>query len=209
MSEPLRVPEPGDADAAPADAHVPVEFPSAENAAPVEPDDLTVEELRRRAREQAEAEFAVAAVMRREDEKAAKLAIVEGRVRRESPVRMLLLGALLLFNAYLWTNAPGWLEYRTPRTPPLDYYEASWRIAVYMQHQRVEEFRRERGKLPLVARRAGPPVKGVTYTPLTSDMYELRAGNHYRQIIYRSTDSLRVFMGRAMLQMGLIAGGAR
>jgi hypothetical protein len=78
-----------------------------------------------------------------------------------------------------------------------------------MQRQRVEEFRRERGTLPLVARQAGTPVKGVAYRTLTKDVYELRAGNYVKQIVYRSTDSLSVFLGRSLITMGLIVGGAR
>lgn len=209
MSEPIRAPGSEDADALARAASASGEVAPEAAHAGAETGDITVDDLRRRAREQSEAEFAVAAVMRREEQKAAKLAVAEGRKGRRNPVRTLLLAAMVLFNAYLWTSAPQWLEYRTPSTPPLDYYEASWKIAVYLQHERVEEFRRNRGKLPVVAKQAGPPVKGVTYTPLSAGAYELRAGNHYRQVVYHSTDSLRVFMGKALMQVGLIAGGVR
>ncbi|MBI5168008.1 MAG: hypothetical protein HZA61_00830 [Candidatus Eisenbacteria bacterium] len=212
MSEPLRAHDPQDAEAS-----YPRAFPSedellAEIAGASEPeiaDDLSVEELRQRAREAAEAEYAVAAVMQREEEKAVKRAKQESRVRRSSPVRMLMAAALVLFNVYLWMGSPQWLEYRTPAIPPVTYYESSYKIAVYLQRQRVEEFRRERGRLPQVARQAGTPVKGVKYTPLTSDVYELRAGNIVKQVRYVSTDSIAVFLGRTLLQIGLVAGGAR
>ena len=209
MSEPLRAHEPEDA--APHASHPGEELPTgaAGDAASSDPDDLTIEELRVRAREAAEAEYLVGAVMQREEEKAARRARQENRVRHTSPVRRLMLLALVVFNAYIWMSTPTWLEYRTPKTPPLSYYEGSWKIAVYMQRQRVEEFRREKGRLPAAAKQAGVPVKGVKYTPLQKDVYELRAGNYVKQIVYRSTDSLSVFFGRSLIQMGLIVGGAR
>ena len=222
MSEPLRAQDPQDAEPAETDlvASPPSEpraFPTedellAEIAGAIEPtivDDISVEELRQRALEAAEAENAVAAVMQREEEKAVRRAKQDSRKRRSSPVRTLMAAALVLFNVYLWMGSPQWLEYRTPATPPVSYYESSYKIAVYMQRQRVEEFRRERGTLPRVAKQAGAPVKGVKYTPLTKDVYELRAGNIVKQVRYVSTDSIAVFLGRTLLQIGLVAGGAR
>lgn len=227
MSEPLRAQDPQDAEPAessmastPPASHEssgPRAFPTedellAEIAGAIEPtiiDDISVEELRQRALEAAEAENAVAAVMQREEEKAVTRAKQETRKHRASPVRTLMAAALVLFNVYLWMGSPQWLEYRTPATPPVSYYESSYKIAVYMQRQRVEEFRRERGRLPQVAKQAGAPVKGVKYTPLTKDVYELRAGNIVKHVRYVSTDSIAVFLGRTFIQMGLIAGGAR
>lgn len=208
MSEPLRQPEPGAEEQA---------FPTEDellsqisgSAEPDDPGDLTVEELRQRAREAAEAEYAVAAVMQHEEKKAVARARQESVRRHGSPVRRLLLAALLLFNAYLWMASPQWLEYRTPAIPPVSYYESSYKIAIYMQRQRVEEFRAQKGRLPLAARQAGAPVKGVDYRALDRSVYELRAGNVVKKIRYVSTDSITVFLGRTLVQMGLVATGVR
>lgn len=209
MSEPLRAPEPADGEerAFPTEDELLAEIAAA--VEPEDPGDLTVEELRQRAREAAEAEYAVAAVMEHEEKKAVARAKQETARRHGSPVRRLLLVGLLLFNAYLWLGSPQWLEYRTPPVPPVSYYESSYKIAIYMQRQRVEEFRAQKGRLPIVARQAGTPVKGVEYQPLDRNVYELRAGNVVKRIRYVSTDSIAVFLGRTLIQMGLVATGVR
>ncbi len=209
MSEPQRASEPDDVES--------TAFPSEDEllaqisgvSEPEDPGDLTVEELRQRAREAAEAEYAVAAVMEREEQKAVARAKQESHRKHASPVRRLMLAALMLFNAYLWMASPQWLEYRTPPVPPVSYYEASYKVAIYMQRQRVEEFRAQKGRLPIAAKQAGVPVKGVDYRPLDRNVYELRAGNIVKKIRYVSTDSIGVFLGRTLVQMGLVATGGR
>jgi hypothetical protein len=198
MSEPARASEPGEPNA-----------PGAAGAEAPAVRDVTISELKRRAIEQAEAEAAVAAVMRREDQKAVARAAMDGRVVRPKPYRALLLLSLLLLNAYMWFGRPGFLDYHTPPTPPLDYYESSWRVSVWLQRQRIEEYRKEHGHVPASARQAGPPVHGVDYKPLEEKQYVLSAGAGQHAVVYHSTDSIGVFVGRSLMQMGLIAGAVR
>jgi hypothetical protein len=198
MSEPVRASEPDEPSA-----------PGAVTAGEPALEDVTISELKRRAMEQAEAESAVAAVMRREDQKAAAQAAKENKVVRAVPLRLMLLLALLLFNLYMWLGRPGFLEYRTPATPPLDYYEGSWKVSVWLQRQRIEEYRKVHGHVPASARQAGPPIHGVDYMPLEQKQYVLSAGAGQHAVVYHSTDSIGVFLGKSLLQMGLIVGGAR
>jgi hypothetical protein len=171
--------------------------------------DLTMAELVQRARERAEAEAAVGAVMRREDEKAAKREALEHRKQHTPPIKGLLLLSLVFFNLYLWLGNPNWLTYNQPSGLSVDYYQSSWEVAVYLQRQRIEEYRQAKGHIPATANQAGPPVHGVQYTPLAQKNYELLAGNGAKKVVYHSTDSLSVLMGRTLFQMGLIAGGVR
>jgi hypothetical protein len=209
MSEPLRAHEPegpapigaGDGNASPPDA-----IPGPRTAVP---DDPTLAELVQRAREHAEAEAAVDAVMRGEEEKSAKREAQENRHKHPAPLRLVLLCTLLLFNAYTWFGHPEWLEFHAPSRPSLDYYEGSWKLAVYLQRQRIEEYRKVKGRLPASAQQAGPTVKGVQYTPLEMRTYQLAAGDGAKQFVYRSTDSLSAQLGRSLFQMGLVTGGAR
>ena len=187
MSEPLRAPEPDDA-----------------------PLDEAAEEQAARAREQAEAQAAVAAVMRREEIKAQRLAEIEQRRRPQpKPLRLLLLVTLLLVNGYLWAGQPEWLTWHEPPAPSLDYYQNSYKVAVWLQRQRIEEYRHDKRELPKVARQAGPPVRGVRYTPLAQDVYMLEAGKGLRMVVYTSRDSIAAFMGRTLIQMGLAAQGVK
>lgn len=197
MSAPLRAPGPE---------------PSPPSAVPGHEDvagDLTLAELVQRAREHAEAEAAVGAVMRREDEKAAKRDALEHRKQHTPPLKAILFVSLVFFNLYLWVGNPGWLTYNQPSGLSIDYYQSSWELAVYLQRQRIEEFRQLKGHLPVTAQQAGPAVHGVQYTPIQQKTYELTAGDGAKKIIYHSTDSLSALMGRSLFQMGLIAGGVR
>ena len=173
------------------------------------PGDSTQDDLALRAREQAEAEAAVGAVMRREDEKSAKREALEHHPRRPFPYKAMLLATLLCFNGYVWFGHPAWLDFREPQLPAPSYYASSWKIAVFLQRQRIEEYRHVQGHLPATAQQAGQPVAGVKYLPLEEKKYELAAGAGEKQFVYRSTDSLSVLMGRTLLQMGLVAGGVR
>ena len=196
MSELPRVPESG----APPPAAVPGHGGVA--------GDVTLGELALRAREQAEA--AVGDVMRREDEKAAKREALESRKRNAPPLKLLLLLALILFNGYAWFGSPEWLRFREPELPAPSYYASSWKIAVFLQRQRIEEYRRVKGCVPVSAQQAGQPVAGVRYTPIERTNYQLAAGAGEAQVVYHSaTDSLSVLMGRTLLEVGLIAGGIR
>jgi len=201
MSEPLRAPEPDETDphAGSGDATF------AHEAS----DDVTLAELAQRAREQAEALAAVGAVMEREESKAAAIAAKAKLKRREAPLKLILLTSLIALNFYAWIGNPPWLQPHVPPMPDVDYYAASWKLAVYLQRQRIEEYRITKGHLPAVAAQAGPPVKGVQYVPLQTKDYELSAGDGAKRFVYHSTDSLSVFVGRAFIQMSLIAGGAR
>jgi hypothetical protein len=173
------------------------------------PGDSPERVLLQRAREQAEAEAAVGDVMRREDEKAAQRAMLERPRRSAPPLKLLLLMTLLLFNGYVWFGHPAWLNFREPELSAPSYYASSWKIAVFLQRQRIEEYRRVKGHIPAFAQQAGQPVTGVLYTPLEQKDYLLAAGSGEKQVVYRSTDSLSVFVGRTLLQMGLVAGGLR
>lgn len=197
MSAPQRAPEP--------DASLPSTVPAHDDAAA----DLTLAELVQRAREHAEAEAAVGAVMRREDEKAAKRDALENRKQHTPPLKGILLVSLVCFNLYAWLGNPGWLTYNQPSGLSIDYYQSSWELAVYLQRQRIEEFRQLKGRLPVTAQQAGPTVHGVQYTPIAQKTYELTAGDGAKKIVYHSTDSLSALMSRSLFQMGLIAGGVR
>jgi hypothetical protein len=173
-------------------------------------DDPASTELTLRAREQAEAEAAVAAVMQREDAKAAAIeAKARANVRRPPPLKQLLLLSLMAFNLYAWIGNPEWLRVHVPEVPEPSYYASSWKIAVFLQRQRIEEYRSRKGMLPATAAQAGPPVKGVHYTPMQSLSYELLAGEGQSRFVFHSNDTLNASVARAFLQVALITGGAR
>jgi hypothetical protein len=163
-----------------------------------------------RAREQAEAEAAVAAVMQREE---AKAAAIEARTlssgRKPPPLKLYLLLSLIAFNLYAWLGNPEWLRVRVPEMPAPSYYANSWKVAVLLQRQRIEDYRKRNGVLPASTSQAGPPVHGVHYTPMQSLTYELLAGEGESRFVFHSRDSLDASVARAFLQVALATGVAR
>lgn len=185
---------------------------SASHAHPADPSSrMPMDDLAARAREQAEAQAAVSDVMRRVEERAAIAERALHHERREgSKLKVTLLLTLLAFNLYAWFGNPEWLHFKEPSVPSIDYYEASWKLAVYLQRQRIEEYRKEKGAIPVTAQQAGPVVRGVRYTPnLLDSRYQLTAGQGAKQFVYTSTDSLSALVGRALIQVGALTGGAR
>lgn len=200
MSQPQQVPDSGEPGSIPS--------PSAPGrasfaAAPAADENVA------RAREQAEAEAAVLAVMQRVREKAEAAEHARPLVERRFKLKGLLLLALVVFNLYAWFGNPEWLRFREPMAPSVDYYQASWEMAVYLQRERIEEYRHTRGYVPKQAKQAGPVVKGVRYTPIREQWYDLSAGDGPNRFVFHSTDSLSVLVRRALVQVGLFAGGVR
>lgn len=161
MSAPQRAPEP--------EAPPPSTMPGHDDVE----GDLTMAELVQRARERAEAEADVGAVMRRKHEQAAKREALEHRKHHAPPIKGLLLLARVCFNLYIWLGNPGWLTYNQPSGLSIDYSQSSWEVAVYLQRQRIEEYRQAKGHIPATAQQAGPTVHGVHYTPIEQKNYEL------------------------------------
>jgi hypothetical protein len=166
------------------------------------------EDLQLRAHEQAEAEAAVAAVMQREEAKAAAIAAM-AKPQRRPALKPLLLVALVAFNLYAWIGNPPWLRVPAAPLPQPSYYTSSWKIAVFLQRQRIEEYRAAKGHLPQSASQAGPPVNGVSYTPIQRLAYDLMAGEGESRFVYHSRDTLSARVTRAFMEMALLTGGYR
>jgi prepilin-type N-terminal cleavage/methylation domain-containing protein len=153
---------------------------SAAHAHPAHPSPREpMDDLAARAREQAEAQAAVSDVMRRVEERAAIAERALHQERREgSKLKVMLLLTLLAFNLYAWFGNPEWLHFKEPRVPSVEYYEASWKLAVYLQRQRIWDGRARRAlhaqpdRLALPAR--GRP--GHEAVRLLVDRFALGAG---------------------------------
>lgn len=169
------------------------------------PDD---DALRERAREQAEAEAAVGAVMTDVAQKAAQVVVQRKRAaQRPRPLKLLLLCALSAFNLYIWLADPEWLHFKAPPTPTYQYYQDGWKMAAYMQAQRVEEFRRAEAKLPQRVEETRNPVHGVEYRRLSDQHFEVAAGKGSERVVYDSHQPLHVWVGKSLARIGLLTNG--
>lgn len=169
------------------------------------PDD---EALRARTREQAEAEAAVCAVMTHVAVKAAQVVKQEERANeRPKPFKALILLALTGLNLYLWLADPKWLHIKAPPAPTYQYYQDGWKMAAYMQAQRVEEFRRTQAKLPARVEQVRNPVRGVDYRRISDQHYELTAGTGPARVVYDSHEPLHAWVGLSLVRLGLLTHG--
>ena len=166
----------------------------AEQDRPLTHPDLTPEEARARAVAAVLAEQAVRTEARRR--------------RRTEPTttwrRVIALVVLTVTALYLWIASPAWLAPPPPPPVPVERIEAGLRLAVYLQAQRVRDFRAERGRLPAVLEEAGEPLAGLRYERIDARTYRIRAFAPGGSMLYVSTDSLPAFVGDADRRLGLV-----
>ncbi|HEX9885510.1 MAG TPA: hypothetical protein VGA70_03440 [Longimicrobiales bacterium] len=117
--------------------------------------------------------------------------------------RVAALAALSAASLYAWFISPVWLDPAPPPPVALEHERASLRFAMYIQAQRIEAFREERGRLPDVLEEAGEPLPGMRYDRLDARTYRLRGSGDRTTYLYVSSDSLSVWAGDATAVLGL------
>lgn len=96
--------------------------------------------------------------------------------------------ALLVFQ-------PGWLFNRPPAETP-QMQEASLRIRMFVEIDRVERFRQAHGKVPLNLAEAGGDSTGLTFEH-RGEGYILSGSNGEIHLRYRSGESPEAFLGNS------------
>lgn len=122
----------------------------------------------------------------------------QGQAARTLRSRWIRYGALVLsagLVAYLWIAPPAWLDRRAPPDPPAAEVEASLRLALYLQVQRVEAYRGRAGAAPGRLEEAGPTLPGMSYTRLGPDRYRLQARDRGVSLTYDSLDPSEEILG--------------
>jgi len=104
----------------------------------------------------------------------------------------------------LWIRPPGFLLPASPATPPAAVVEANHRMAIVLQAQRIEHFRRVTRRLPDTLDEVGPVVPGLRYERLDANDYRLRAGEGEGAVTWDSTEALRTFAGSADRALGWV-----
>ena len=116
---------------------------------------------------------------------------------RTRPIAWVVLGLVLVALAAAAALRPPWLGLGVPLREPPAVREASLRLAVALEAQRVMRYQREQGHLPATLDEAGPVLAGVSYQPSREGIYELSATDGDIAVLYRSTTSLREFVGNS------------
>ncbi|MGE5926696.1 MAG: hypothetical protein ACM357_05035, partial [Gemmatimonadota bacterium] len=117
--------------------------------------------------------------------------------RRMHPVALLSLLVLVAVAAYVGLARPSWIFERGAPTEPVSMQEASLRLAMAMQFQRIERFRAQSGRLPATMEEAGPVMPGIRYQARHPDGFTLTGTNGTVALTLQSTESLAAFVGNS------------
>jgi hypothetical protein len=98
------------------------------------------------------------------------------------------LAALLVFQ-------PGWMFSRPPAEPP-QLQEASLRIRMFVEIERVDRFKVAKGRLPTSLLEAGGDTTGLRFAP-AGVTYTLVGWNGPLQLRYTSDGSAEAFLGNS------------
>jgi len=100
---------------------------------------------------------------------------------------------------YVWLAAPAWARVDRPPPPTPEHREASLRVAIFLQAQRIEAFRDRTGRLPEELEETGPPMPGISYSRTPRGTYHLEGRNDTLALFYSSSSltTLPEFLGDA------------
>ena len=162
-----------------------------------EPEGLDEETTEISLSEVGERDSALADVLREQTEKA----VVEAR-SREVRIRRQGFGArhvtLLVATAlsiWLWFSPPSALQLQAPAPPPLEVEEATLRLVMYFQAQKIEQYRLDTGRVPIDLEDAGPVFPGMEYIRLTNSDYRILGRTSRVVLSYSSAEPIELFVG--------------
>lgn len=140
---------------------------------------------------------AVSAFLRDQDERRKKALKRAARRRRIRRARRIAVGATWIGVAYIWVGTPGWLTVEPPPVPTVADESNALRFNLYLQSQRVEAYRAERGRLPYVLDEAGPRFRGMEYRRRDNSQYQITGRTDRVELQYYSRQSPLAFVGEA------------
>ena len=155
-------------------------------------DDFTREVSHESQRAQAVAEF-----LRDQDARQKRALRHAAHLRRVRKLRRMVVGVMWVGVAYIWLGTPGWLTVEPPPVPTVADESNALRFNLYLQSQRVEAYRTERGRLPYVLDEAGPRLRGMEYRRRDSREYQITGRTDRVELDYYSLQSPLVFVGEA------------
>lgn len=113
------------------------------------------------------------------------------------PIAMLALLVLFGTIGYLGAVRPPWLFERGMPPENAALQDASLRLGMAMQYQRIDRYRQANGRLPQSLDDVGAPMQGITYERVGADQFVLRGRNGTVSLTLRSTDPVREFVANS------------
>ncbi len=127
---------------------------------------------------------------------------LRGRRRRNSRFGRIglaiLAGMVVGGSGYILTARPSWFFTPDPAPPPLEIQDASVRLMLFREAQRIRQYRAANGQLPDSLAEAGSMVTGVRYTRLDDSTFRLSAALGTGEIGFQSDASPEAFLGNSL-----------
>lgn len=125
--------------------------------------------------------------------------------RRRSRRRFLGLLALVVLLVYLAFLPPAWFQPAPLPVPTAEHNEAGNRMAIFLEVQRIEQFRAKTGRLPTTLDEAGEPLPGLQYQVRSDGGYTVSAPGQ-PGLQYRSGEDMGAFLGSSASILGIEHG---
>lgn len=140
-----------------------------------------------------ERERAILEVLRHQREKDEALQFQRLRWERERRrsrglgVRHAVFLLVLIGTVYVFSGGPLWLQPPPPPPPTAGHLDASLRLALYLEGQRVESFRRREGRLPESLAEVGGAAPAIRYSKTDRGTFHLAGITETRTLFYSSS----------------------
>ena len=116
---------------------------------------------------------------------------------RRRPLLIVSLMLLVLTLAYLAAARPEWLAMNRRLPESAAVQDASLRLALAMQVQRIRRYQRANGRLPATLAEAGGAADWIRYERFPPAAFALHGENGAARLTLRSSDSLDAFVGNS------------
>jgi hypothetical protein len=100
--------------------------------------------------------------------------------------------------AWAWIAPPAWLVPRPVAAPSRDYREASARVALALNAQRIEAYRASHGRLPGTKQEVGIASDQIVYDRTDSLNFELVSQVDGQPVAYKSSQPRDRYLAEAM-----------
>ena len=107
------------------------------------------------------------------------------------------------FSFYLWFGNPAWITPTLPDPITAETAEAGLRVAMFFEAQKIEDFRRESGRLPDSMEEMGSAPEEMTYSVVDARTYQLVGQSRGVTLTFNSDQAIAQFVGDAMDRLGI------
>ena len=164
-----------------------------------QPDEVEISDIE--LSQASERDAMLAAIMRDQTEKAEhEEEVRQVRARTQGYGRRhIALAFTTVLTLWIWIRPPSALSIPTPEPQPTEQEEATLRLVMYFQAQKIEQYRLDNGRVPVELQDAGPAFQGMEYIRLTDSDYRILGRTSRVILSYSSVEPIDEFVGEGAL----------